>query len=111
EGWGRGVDFGGKGSLDVNAAFETIAGKSVSIDLRYAVLNEVNTAYKGVFLREEGDQAVSTPVQAPQPPLASRTMLQRLARLEEEVHRIKVSLGEKHEVMDAMARDLPSVIV
>nr|GEW00259.1 hypothetical protein [Tanacetum cinerariifolium] len=35
----------------------------------------------------------------------------RLARLEEEVHRIWVSLGKQHEVIDAMARDLSRFIV
>ncbi|GKC46769.1 hypothetical protein Tco_1064491, partial [Tanacetum coccineum] len=46
---------------------------------------------------------------APQPPPAarpSRTMAQRLARVEEEVHEIRGALGEQHEVMDIMARDL-----
>ncbi|GJZ51928.1 hypothetical protein Tco_0606443 [Tanacetum coccineum] len=49
------------------------------------------------------------PVQAPQPPPivapVVRTMPQRMARLEEEVHEIRESLAEQREVMDAMARD------
>ncbi|GJV91996.1 hypothetical protein Tco_1539809 [Tanacetum coccineum] len=53
----------------------------------------------------EGDQAVLAPVQGPQPPPA-RTMAQRLARVEEEVHEIRGELGEQREVMDVMARDL-----
>ncbi|GJU24159.1 hypothetical protein Tco_1162780 [Tanacetum coccineum] len=50
---------------------------------------------------------VSTPVQAPQPPplYAVRTMPQRTTRLEEEVHGLQESLGEQHEIMDAMSRD------
>ncbi|GKD77170.1 hypothetical protein Tco_1339791 [Tanacetum coccineum] len=59
---------------------------------------------------DEGDQAVLAPVQAPQqpptPPLApARTMPQRMARLEEDVHEIRRALTEQHEVIDAMARD------
>ncbi|GKB27641.1 hypothetical protein Tco_0867042 [Tanacetum coccineum] len=53
----------------------------------------------------KGDQAISAPVQAPQPPPAARTISQRLARLEEDVHGIQVSLREQREVVDAMARD------
>ncbi|GKC16066.1 hypothetical protein Tco_1012848 [Tanacetum coccineum] len=58
---------------------------------------------------DEGAQAVPAPAQAPQPPLAAgpaRTMAQRLARVEEEVHKIQGALGEQREVMDAMAKDL-----
>ncbi|GKC31277.1 hypothetical protein Tco_1038571 [Tanacetum coccineum] len=46
----------------------------------------------------------------PQSPPA-QTMAQRLARVEEEVHEIRGSLGEQHEVMDVMARDLSRFIV
>ncbi|GJS89424.1 hypothetical protein Tco_0772060 [Tanacetum coccineum] len=51
---------------------------------------------------DEGDQAISAPVQAPQqpppPPLAvSRTMLQRMERLEEDVHEIRGALTEQRE--------------
>ncbi|GKE06888.1 hypothetical protein Tco_1398906 [Tanacetum coccineum] len=53
----------------------------------------------------EGDQAVPTPVQEPQPPPAARTISQRLARLEEDVHGIHVSLGEQHEMVDTIAKD------
>nr|GEV20696.1 hypothetical protein [Tanacetum cinerariifolium] len=42
----------------------------------------------------EGDLAILTPVQVAQPPLAARTISQRLARLEEDVHRIQIGLGE-----------------
>ncbi|GJV02401.1 hypothetical protein Tco_1335970 [Tanacetum coccineum] len=54
---------------------------------------------------DEGAQADPTPVQAPQPPPPARTMPQRMARLEEDVHEIRVALGEQREVMDAMAKD------
>ncbi|GKB85708.1 hypothetical protein Tco_0957980 [Tanacetum coccineum] len=53
----------------------------------------------------EGGQSIPAPVQAPQPPPAARTISQRLARLEEDVHRIQVSLGEQREVVNVMAKD------
>nr|GEU94327.1 RNA-directed DNA polymerase, eukaryota [Tanacetum cinerariifolium] len=43
-----------------------------------------------------------------EPPLAaaqSRTMLQRMARLEDEVHRLRESLDEQRKVIDTMAKD------
>ncbi|GKF57541.1 hypothetical protein Tco_0171078 [Tanacetum coccineum] len=55
---------------------------------------------------DEGDQAVPAPVQAPPPPpAAARTMPQRMARLEEDVHEIRRALAEQREVIGAMARD------
>nr|GEY01138.1 hypothetical protein [Tanacetum cinerariifolium] len=49
---------------------------------------------------DEGAQAVLTPVQSTQPPPAAtptRTITQRMTRLEEEVHGIRVALGEQIE--------------
>ncbi|GJW08897.1 hypothetical protein Tco_1571320 [Tanacetum coccineum] len=54
---------------------------------------------------DESGQADPTPVQAPPPPAASRTMLQRMARLEEDVHEIHGALTKQRKVIDAMARD------
>ncbi|GKD71294.1 hypothetical protein Tco_1325384 [Tanacetum coccineum] len=55
---------------------------------------------------DEGGQAVSAPVQAPPPPpAAARTMPQRMARLEEDVHDIHGALAEQREVINVMARD------
>ncbi|GJV88586.1 hypothetical protein Tco_1532524 [Tanacetum coccineum] len=59
---------------------------------------------------DEGDQAISAPVQAPQqppplPPAAAKTMSQRMVRLEEDVHEILRALTEQREVIDVMARD------
>ncbi|GKB81484.1 hypothetical protein Tco_0948379 [Tanacetum coccineum] len=56
---------------------------------------------------DEGGQADPAPVQAPPPPppAAARTMPQRMARLEEDVHEIRRALTEQREVIDAMARD------
>ncbi|GJU42622.1 hypothetical protein Tco_1195579 [Tanacetum coccineum] len=53
-----------------------------------------------------GDQGVLAPIQAPPPPpAAARTMPQRMARLEEDVHKIRGALAEQREVIGAMARD------
>ncbi|GJV63519.1 retrovirus-related pol polyprotein from transposon TNT 1-94, partial [Tanacetum coccineum] len=59
---------------------------------------------------DEGDQAILAPVQPPQqppppPPAVARTMPQRMARLEEDVHEICGALAEQREVIGAMARD------
>nr|GEW28848.1 hypothetical protein [Tanacetum cinerariifolium] len=57
---------------------------------------------------KEGVQADPTPVQALQAPTAApatRTMPQRMARLEEEVRRVRKSSGEQLAVFDAMSRD------
>ncbi|GJW82964.1 hypothetical protein Tco_0156109 [Tanacetum coccineum] len=55
---------------------------------------------------DEGDHAVLTLVQAPPPPpAAARTMPQRMARLEEDVHEIRGALAEQREVIGAMAGD------
>ncbi|GKB89429.1 hypothetical protein Tco_0961701 [Tanacetum coccineum] len=62
-------------------------------------------AAKDAPVVDEGAQADPAPVQAPQPPPPARTMPQRMARLEEDVHEIRVALGKHREVMDAMARD------
>ncbi|GJS13254.1 hypothetical protein Tco_0407726 [Tanacetum coccineum] len=50
---------------------------------------------------DEGAQVIPAPIQAPQPPLAAaptRTMTQRMTRLEEEVHGVREALGEQREV-------------
>ncbi|GKD15713.1 hypothetical protein Tco_1200120, partial [Tanacetum coccineum] len=55
---------------------------------------------------DEDGQADPAPVQAPPPPpAAARTMPQRMARLEEDVHEIRGTLVEHREVISAMARD------
>ncbi|GKE53838.1 hypothetical protein Tco_1488994, partial [Tanacetum coccineum] len=57
------------------------------------------------FVVDEGALAIPAPVQAPHPPptaAQTRTMPQRMARLEEEVHGIRESLAKQLEVMDAM---------
>ncbi|GKB77126.1 hypothetical protein Tco_0944021 [Tanacetum coccineum] len=54
----------------------------------------------------EGGQVDPTPAQAPSPqPVASRTMTQRLARFEEDVHEIRGTLAEQREVISVMAHD------
>ncbi|GKE11713.1 hypothetical protein Tco_1415264 [Tanacetum coccineum] len=56
---------------------------------------------------DEGGQADPAPVQAPPPPppAAARTMPQRMARLEEDVHEIRGTLAEQCEVISAMGLD------
>ncbi|GJU25092.1 hypothetical protein Tco_1163713 [Tanacetum coccineum] len=55
---------------------------------------------------DECYQAILAPVQASPPsPTAARTMPQRMARLEEDVHEIREALAEQSEVIGAMARD------
>ncbi|GJX57026.1 hypothetical protein Tco_0286923 [Tanacetum coccineum] len=54
---------------------------------------------------DERALAILAPVQAPHPPLAARTIAQRLSRLEEDVHGLGGALGEKREVLDNMAHD------
>nr|GEX60326.1 hypothetical protein [Tanacetum cinerariifolium] len=55
----------------------------------------------------DGALAIPAPVQAPQPVTGpSRTMAQRIARLEEDVHRMREALGEQREVLDSMACDI-----
>ncbi|GKG37693.1 hypothetical protein Tco_0456916 [Tanacetum coccineum] len=63
---------------------------------------------KGAPDVEEGAQVVLAPVQAPQltPTVApTRTMTQRLSRLEEEVNSLRGDMGEQREVLDNMSRD------
>ncbi|GKB94456.1 hypothetical protein Tco_0980593, partial [Tanacetum coccineum] len=66
-------------------------------------------AAKDAPVADEGALAVPAPVQAPQspPPAAgpARTMAQRLARVEEDVHGIRGALGEQREILDSMACD------
>nr|GEY97736.1 hypothetical protein [Tanacetum cinerariifolium] len=55
----------------------------------------------------EGALAILAPVQVPQPVTGpSRSMAQRIARLEEDVHRMRGALGEQREVLDSIACDI-----
>ncbi|GJX23636.1 hypothetical protein Tco_0228081 [Tanacetum coccineum] len=56
---------------------------------------------------DEGALAVPAPVPQPPPPTArpTQTMAQRLARVEEDVHKIRGALGEQREILDSMAHD------
>ncbi|GKA38722.1 hypothetical protein Tco_0731273 [Tanacetum coccineum] len=55
---------------------------------------------------DEGGQVDPTPVQVPPPPPTSaKTMPQRMARLEEDVHEIRGALAEQRKVIGAMAKD------
>ncbi|GKB32458.1 hypothetical protein Tco_0871859 [Tanacetum coccineum] len=58
---------------------------------------------EGALDVDEGAQAILVPVQAPQPPpsaASTRTMEQRLSRLEEEVHSLRGDMGEQRELLD-----------
>nr|GFA13753.1 hypothetical protein [Tanacetum cinerariifolium] len=68
--------------------------------------NAPKVAEGAAHAKEEGNQAILAPVQVLQLRATARTMPQRLARLEEEVHGIQVSVGEQCEVVDAIAKDL-----
>nr|GEW94488.1 hypothetical protein [Tanacetum cinerariifolium] len=61
----------------------------------------------------EGALTIPTPIQVPQPPPPAagptRTMAQRLARVEEDVHEIRKAPSEQRDVLDSMARDFSSV--
>ncbi|GKD69305.1 hypothetical protein Tco_1323395 [Tanacetum coccineum] len=59
---------------------------------------------------DKGGQADPAPEQAsqqppPPPPAHARTMPQRMARLEKDMHELRRGLTEQREVIDAMARD------
>ncbi|GJT10175.1 hypothetical protein Tco_0857217 [Tanacetum coccineum] len=69
-------------------------------------LSIIDMAELDALVIDEGGQANPTPVQAPPlPPAAARTMPQRMARLEEDVHEIRGTLAEQHDVISAMAHD------
>ncbi|GKD03769.1 hypothetical protein Tco_1178743 [Tanacetum coccineum] len=68
----------------------------------------------GAPVVDEGVPAVLAPVHAPQPPPAAgpaKTLPQRVARLEEEVHGMREALGEQRDVLDGAGlhtRDIPN---
>nr|GEZ08978.1 hypothetical protein [Tanacetum cinerariifolium] len=64
-------------------------------------------AIEDAFVIDEGASAVPATMQAPQPPPppAARTLPQRMARLEEDAHKIHWVLAKQREMIDAMARD------
>ncbi|GKE84769.1 hypothetical protein Tco_1558511, partial [Tanacetum coccineum] len=75
---------------------EILGGLTViALELLIIYMAELDTP-----IVDEGDQAVPAPVQAPQqlpppPPASARTMPQRMARLEEDVHEIRRALTEQ----------------
>nr|GFD38995.1 hypothetical protein [Tanacetum cinerariifolium] len=48
---------------------------------------------------------------SPQPPSAARTMPQRMAKLKEDVHKIRGALAEQRKVIGDRARDFSIFIV
>ncbi|GJV74774.1 retrovirus-related pol polyprotein from transposon TNT 1-94 [Tanacetum coccineum] len=69
-------------------------------------------AAEDALAADASDQAISAPVQAPPPPIAAtRTMPQRMSRLEEDVHKIRGALAEQRKVIGVMARNFSRFIV
>nr|GFB97993.1 hypothetical protein [Tanacetum cinerariifolium] len=63
----------------------------------------LTTIARELPLIDMDELVIPAPLQAPQPPLAAaptRTMPQRMTRLEKEVHRMHETLGEQREVLD-----------
>nr|GFB05962.1 hypothetical protein [Tanacetum cinerariifolium] len=67
-------------------------------------------AAEDALVVDEGALAVPSPIKAPQPPHPivgpTRTMAQRLALVEEDVHVIQGALDKQREVLDSMACDV-----
>nr|GEW27099.1 hypothetical protein [Tanacetum cinerariifolium] len=76
--------------------------------LRGMDVGSVNVPYLLASLRLERkpDVAVGALVVVENALVVDESALARLARVEEEVHKIRGTLGKQHEVMDAMARGL-----
>ncbi|GKD44524.1 hypothetical protein Tco_1269169 [Tanacetum coccineum] len=71
-----------------------------------AELVRLQICMEDALIVDEGGQANPAPAQAPpSPPVAARTMPQKMARLEEDVCEIHGTLAKKREVISAMARD------
>ncbi|GJY19113.1 hypothetical protein Tco_0390604, partial [Tanacetum coccineum] len=72
----------------------------------YATVGALGVAHDAPIV-DEGGQDDPAPIQAPPPPppAAAKTMQQRMARLEEDVHKICMALTKQCEVIDVMARD------
>ncbi|GJW79458.1 hypothetical protein Tco_0143433 [Tanacetum coccineum] len=86
----------------------TYQGSDIEIIPQVATAGSSEAA-EDVRVADEGTSAIPALVQAPQPlHLAAgpaRTMTQRLARVEEDVHEIRGALGEQRDVLDSMACD------
>ncbi|GJV91804.1 hypothetical protein Tco_1539617 [Tanacetum coccineum] len=75
---------------------------------RGAMISGGQFVVEDALVIEEGAPAVPAAIQAPQPPPVAgpaRTMAQRIARLEDDFHRMRGALGEQREVLDNMACD------
>ncbi|GJY49785.1 hypothetical protein Tco_0439741 [Tanacetum coccineum] len=75
--------------------------------VRLQIYMEVDDTWDWVALGPERQPDAMVPQQPPPPPppAATRTLPQRIARLEEDVHEIHGALAEQREVIGAMARD------
>ncbi|GKC79090.1 hypothetical protein Tco_1129864 [Tanacetum coccineum] len=88
--------------MDVGSGLTVITPELLTIDMAELVRLQIC-----IEVDDTWAWAVLAPVQAPPqpPPAAARTLPQRMDRFEEDVHEIRGALTEKHEVIDAMARD------
>ncbi|GJU87680.1 hypothetical protein Tco_1295226 [Tanacetum coccineum] len=78
--------------------------------VRLQICMDIDDTWAWVDLGPERHQvAAAGAPEAPQPPPPaagpSKTMAQRLAKVEEDVHEIRGALGEQRDVLDSMARD------
>ncbi|GJR87587.1 zinc finger, CCHC-type containing protein [Tanacetum coccineum] len=109
-----------KGTITLKSGKNKIGRYGMSVPALHKKLRRIKEHYavsrrfytpvvEGAPAVEEGAQAIPAPVPPPSGPQAvaptTRTMPQRMARLEEEVHRLRKSLGGQHEVLDAMSQD------
>ncbi|GJZ47947.1 hypothetical protein Tco_0601779 [Tanacetum coccineum] len=78
-------------------------------DIWRIICEELDDTWAWVALGPERQQVATVGApKAPQPPPAAgpaRTMTHRIARLEEDFHRMRGALGEQREVLDSMACD------
>ncbi|GJY64599.1 hypothetical protein Tco_0466059 [Tanacetum coccineum] len=76
--------------------------------VRLQIYIEVDDTWAWVAIgpKRQPDTTAGTPEAPPPPPTAARTMPQRMARLEEDVHQICGMLAEQRKVISAMAHDI-----
>ncbi|GJU82618.1 hypothetical protein Tco_1284983 [Tanacetum coccineum] len=87
---------------------DTLAWVASGLERQQVAVAGAPEDVEGAHTEVESVQADPVPVQAPEPPPAaaqSRTMPQKMAIVEKEVHGIRESLDEQCEVVDTMTRD------
>ncbi|GJZ65672.1 hypothetical protein Tco_0622368 [Tanacetum coccineum] len=101
------IDMGELVRLQISVQFDdTWAWVAIKPERQPNAVAGVHAIAEDAPIVDEGGQADPAPIHAPPPPPAlARIMPQRMARLEEDVHKIRGVLTEQREVIDAMARD------